>query len=63
MGDTPDKPQQNYREDGQAERNMERHSPAGRPRVNVRHEPANRELNRQKRDDEPMKNFRRYAVM
>lgn len=63
MGNTPDKPQQNQREDGQAERNMESHSPAGWTRVNVRHEPDNWELNRQKSHDKPVKNFRWGTVV
>jgi hypothetical protein len=64
MGDAPEKTQDNERKDGDPKGNMERHRIAGlHPMMNVRHDPAKRELHDQKRRDQPVKYLRGRSIV
>ena len=64
MGDAPEEAQDYERKDRDPKGNMERHRIAGfHPVVDVRHKPAERELDDQKRHDEPVEYLRGGPVL
>jgi hypothetical protein len=64
MDDAPEEPQDDEREDGDPKGNMKRHRIAGlHPTMNVRHEPAQRELHHQERHDQPVKYLRGRSIV